>query len=210
MLKPGFKAFYLLLIACTAGYSQQSILVSHVITNDNAVQPTVVRIPANTKHTVNDVSMDNSALEINSELREMSKVIFTPPRQNTDPAHLVVSSFNNNIHFGGFWDKYAIINFTPNMSIRPADFISIYAVHNTSILVPIKEVTSYTKSIVLQGAAVMAIDNSIKYLLHPYPIMQSIVGFVLKNAAMMLIHSHTTEGKLAEFKTYYYSVNVRF
>ena len=93
----------------------------------------------------------------------------------------IVSSFRQNIRFGGFWDRYAIVNFTPDMFIKPFDFISIYAVHNTSYFIPIIAVKEHFRLMAIQSMAILAIDNTIKFLLPAGKMIKSIAGFVLKN-----------------------------
>jgi hypothetical protein len=122
----------------------------------------------------------------------------------------IISSFNNNFHFVGFWDKYAIINVTPQMYIKPFDFISIYANHSTSMYVPIAEVKEHFKALAFEGAAILAIDNSIKFLFSSKPVLQSLINFFAKNLAITFIKKTFEENKIPEFKYYYYAVNIRF
>lgn len=125
----------------------------------------------------------------------------------------IVSSFRQNIRFGGFWDRYAIVNFTPDMFIKPFDFISIYAVHNSSYFIPIKAVKEHFKLMAIQSAAVLAIDNSIKYLLPVNKMIKAIAGFVLKNVVMnSLLDKIINSGKdrIFEQGSYYCAVSFRF
>lgn len=125
----------------------------------------------------------------------------------------IVSSFRQNIRFGGFWDRYAIVNFTPDMYIKPFDFISIYAVHNTSYFIPIKTVKEHFKLMAIQSAAILAIDNSVKFLLPMSKMLKAIAGFVLKNVVInSLMKDIINRGsdKIFEQGNYYCSVSVRF
>jgi len=122
----------------------------------------------------------------------------------------LVSSFNNNFHFAGFWNKYAIINVTPQMYIKPFDFISIYANHSTSMYIPIAKVKEHFKSLAVEGAAVLAIDNSVKFLFSSKPLLQSVVNFIAKNIAISFIKKSFEGEKITEFKYYYYAVSIRF
>ena len=132
------------------------------------------------------------------------------------PSFNIVSSFRSNIRFGGFWDKYAIINFTPQMFIKPFDFISIYANHNTSCFVPIKAVKEHFKSLAVQGAAVLAVDNSVKFLLSSNSLISAIVSFAAKNVAIYYIMKSfnkgniTNDNKIVDYQNYYYAFSVRF
>jgi len=136
------------------------------------------------------------------------------PQQNTvynfQFPKTIISSFNNNFHFAGFWDKYAIINVTPQMYIKPFDFISIYANHSTSMYIPVAEVKEHFKSLAFEGTAILVIDNSVKFLLSSKPLLQSIINFFAKNLAINFIKKTFEENNIPEFKYYYYAVNIRF
>lgn len=125
----------------------------------------------------------------------------------------IVSSFRQNIRFGGFWDRYAIVNFTPDMYIKPFDFISIYAVNNTSYFIPIIAIKEHIKLMAIQSAVILAIDNSVKFLLPIGKTLKAIVGFLLKN---VVINSFTKDiinrgnDRIFEQGNYYYAVSVRF
>lgn len=124
----------------------------------------------------------------------------------------IVASFRKNIRFGGFWQNYAIVNFTPDMFIQPFDFISIYASHNYSNYIPISSIKENIKSLALEGAAVLAVDNTIKFLLPYNHILQSLIGFAAKNIAIALVRNSfgNNNGSLLEYKHYYYAVSIRF
>mgnify|MGYP003513267509 FL=1 len=125
----------------------------------------------------------------------------------------IVSSFRQNIRFGGFWDRYAIVNFTPDMFIKPFDFLSIYAVHNSSYFIPIKAVKEHFKLMAVQSAAILAIDNTIKHLLPASKMIKAIAGFVLKNVVInSLLGKIISKGsdKIFEQGSYYCSMSIRF
>lgn len=125
----------------------------------------------------------------------------------------IVSSFRQNIRFGGFWDRYAIVNFTPNMFIKPFDFLSIYAVHNSSYFIPIKAVKEHFKLMAFQSAAILAIDNTIKHLLPASKMIKAIAGFVLKNVVInSLLGEIISKGsdRIFEQGSYYCSLSIRF
>jgi hypothetical protein len=125
----------------------------------------------------------------------------------------VVSSFRSNIRFGGFWDKYAIVNFTPEMLIKPVDFISFYAHHNISYFVPVSGIKEHFKSLALQSAAVLLVDNSIKFLMPSSNLIKSVVSFAVKNLVIFYMNkSIVNRGSepVVEYGYYYYSVSIRF
>jgi hypothetical protein len=205
------KYVIVFLLLLTYAYGQESLLDPRPASaNDNQEHNSVLRLQKETKANFSESKTDLPDERVTMELREFSKNLFVPVKQISYPAPGLVNSFRNNVHFGGFWDKYCIINFTPNMYIQPTDFISIFATHNTSVYVPIKGATEYAKSLALQSLAIVAIDNSMKFLLPPNNVIQGIVSFALKNAAMALVKKFSSENTLTEFKYYYYSVSIRF
>jgi len=123
----------------------------------------------------------------------------------------IVSSFRKNIRFGGIWENYAIINFTPDMFIQPFDFISIYASHNYSKYIPMTSIKENIKPLAIEGAAILAIDNSVKFLFSFNYIVQSIVNYAAKNIVIgMIRNSMIYEKKPLEFKNYYYAISIKF
>ena len=120
----------------------------------------------------------------------------TPPLQQQytfEFPKTLISSFNNNFHFAGFWDKYAIINVTPQMYIKPFEFISIYANHSTSMYIPIAEVKDHFKSLVIEGAAIIAVDNAVKLLFSYSPLLQSVINFTAKNIVINLVKNSSDD-----------------
>ena len=162
--------------------------------------------------TKNDESETFNQFEIS--IRNNTKPILHPDKTPEKSNFNIVSSFRNNIHFAGFWNGYAILNFTPVMFIQPFDFISIYANHNISMYVPIKEIKDNIESLIIEGAAVLAVDNSLKFLLPNNHLIQSITCFAAKNLVLGIIRNISNNAAkatgLLEFKYYYYSVSIRF
>ncbi|MBZ0203648.1 MAG: hypothetical protein K8I03_11590 [Ignavibacteria bacterium] len=125
----------------------------------------------------------------------------------------IVRSFRSNIRFGGFGDKYVIVNYTPEMNIQPSESISIYAHHNLSYFIPMRGLKEHFKLMVIQSAAILAIDNTVKFLIPAKGMLNSIVNFALKNVVLhYMLNSVTGSGKekIHEFGYYYYSISVRF
>lgn len=134
--------------------------------------------------------------------------------KSTEPDFDVVSSFRSNIRFGGFWDKYTIINLTPEMQIKPADFISVYAIHNTSYFVPIDGIKQNFRSMAIRSAAVMIVDNSMKMLMSSSKIIGPVIGFLAKNLLIYAVDKFEKESdaknNLLNYDYHYYSVSIRF
>lgn len=128
----------------------------------------------------------------------------------------IISSVGGNISFGGFWDKYAVINFTPSMYIQPLDFISIYANNNLNCLIPISEIKDYSKTIVLQGLAILAVDNSMKMMFSSRQWIPQLISFAAKNLLINYVIKPAIErtinspSPILEYEYHYYAVSIRF
>lgn len=125
----------------------------------------------------------------------------------------IVSSFRQNIRFGGFWDRYAIVNFTPDMYIKPFDFLSVYAVHNSSYFIPVKAIKEHFRLLAIQSAAILVIDNSVKHLMPAGKMIRTITGFLLKNIVInTLLDDILSRGsdRIFEQGSYYCAVSIRF
>lgn len=125
----------------------------------------------------------------------------------------IVSSFRQNIRFGGFWDRYAIVNFTPYMYIKPFDFLSVYAVHNSSYFIPVKAIKEHFRLLAIQSAAILVIDNSVKHLMPAGKMIRTITGFLLKNIVInTLLDDILSRGsdRIFEQGSYYCAVSIRF
>ena len=93
----------------------------------------------------------------------------------------LVSSVGSNISFGGIYEKYAFINFTPSMFIRPADDIQIYANHNLLKVVPLEDINNAAGSLILQSIVLVAAENTINILVNERTWVSELVTFTLKN-----------------------------
>lgn len=152
--------------------------------------------------------------EIESKLYEFQFNAFNRPEKNVVFKFDIVSSFRSNIRYGGFWDKYAIVNFTPEMYIKPFDFISIYAIRSMSFWVPIDGIKQNFKSMALRSAAILAVDNSIKLFLGNEKIIGPVMGFLLKNLFLYAINKSESESdnknNLKNYDQHYYAISIRF
>lgn len=149
------------------------------------------------------------------KIREKNEISFRQnfnSRQNIEqPTLNLVSSFQNNIKWGGYWNNIFVINLNPAMFIQPTDFINIYASHNTSVFIPIASLKENIKPLLIETAAIVAIENSIKYFFYHNHILQSIIGFAAKTLAINLIRkTQTVSNQLPDFRHYYCSVSIRY
>jgi hypothetical protein len=130
-------------------------------------------------------------------------------RSSFDP----VSAFRTNIRFGGFWDRYAIINFTPALNISPFDFINFSAYHNISYFVPVKAANEHFRSMTIQSAAVLCVETAFRFINILPPMISDVTVFLLKNAIIKFMQrSVLNEGSDKIFRqvNYYYNLRIRF
>ena len=191
----------------------QSLTVNNTSENgitSNAENNSLIKLQKPTKTSLNESKELNPSEIANYQLMNNAYASMHIKQKEPSPPATIINSFKSNIHFAGFWDHYAIINFTPDMYVTPFEFISFYANHNTSVYVPITEAKSYVKSLALKSLAIVAIDNSIRFLLPPNKIIQSLAGFAAKNIILSFLKNTTGSNSSLEFKYYYYSVSIRF
>ena len=192
-----------------------SILNSQGTTVSGSISPgvetSIIKVEKKDKTTLFKKSENVLLVKSESDYREFIQYYSQHARVPEINSFNIVSSFRKNIRFGGFWEGYAIVNFTPDMFIQPFDFLSVYASHNYSKYVPIKSVKENFKSLAIQGAAILAIDNTVKFLLANNYMIQSIVSFAAKNLIIgMLSNPVKDKKKFIEYKYYFYSVKIKF
>lgn len=129
----------------------------------------------------------------------------------------LISSVGSNMNFGGVWEKYAVINFTPQIFIQPAGFLNIYANHYVNFLIPLEAVKEYSKSILLQGLAVLAVDNSIKLFLNGNTNwITEVISFTAKNLLLNILikpsvsNTSNSPFPVLQYENYYYSMSITF
>ena len=188
-----YLGFTFLIINFTAA---QDVLQS---INSDAKNTSIIKLEqAETKQPVKQPSekiMDNPDLVLNR--------FRTPPQPQKYEFEFpgtIISSFNNNFHFAGFWGRYAVVNVTPQMFIKPFSFLSVYANHSTSMHIPIAEVKQHFRSLLIEGAAILAVDNSVKLLFSSSPMLLSIVNFAAKNLVINILKRSLPGNRFPEFK----------
>lgn len=136
------------------------------------------------------------------------------PVKNEPLASGIVSSFRSNIRFGGFWDKYTVINLTPQMSIKPYDFISFYAFRSMSYFIPMSGIKQNFKSMAIKGISVMAVDYAIKFIISSGKVIGPLTSFIAKNILITVLNrvqqKDDAKNNLLNYDYQYYSVSIRF
>lgn len=178
--------------------------------------------PGNSLYELNSPSEINSIIKTAKDEAAVREVVLYKysvamlrPQNNIQPESPLdlMGSFRSNIRFGGFWDKYAILNFTPQIYVKPFDFIGIFASHNISYFIPMEKIRENIKGFAIEGAAIMAVETTFRFL-NP---RQSLIGKALNFFAKNLIITYMTglvrgdkDNGVVDFGNYYYCVSIRF
>jgi hypothetical protein len=129
------------------------------------------------------------------------------------PEKNLLTSISENIEIGGISGKFAVISFTPKLSIEPLEFISISANQNVRYLIPIKSINEHLKLLFFQSAYVSAIDNFTNLFPNPRSMTLSIAGFIAKNFISSLvsriIDNNNSKYKAYSITSYYYSIKIK-
>lgn len=127
--------------------------------------------------------------------------------------NMLSASFRSNVRFGGFWEKWAIINFSPTIYLSPFSFINIYADRKISCFIPMTAIKDEVKNLCIQGAAILAVDNAFRFLIKSDDIIPAITNFALKNIVLTLVNNsinHKKGSEVFEQNSIYYAMSIRF
>jgi hypothetical protein len=213
VLSPVVKYFLLLIILPAVLFAQSGANITTNFAQESGE-------PQNSAAESRPISKISLTKKTGIKQNDVSTAIFyekrpmelTHKNNKVEPSFNIVSSFRSNIRFGGFWGKYAIVNFTPSMLLQPFEFISVYANHNFSCFIPIEGIKEHMEMLCIQGAAVLAVDNSVKLVFGSRKIIPSIAGFIAKtiiiNSVMASINKNK-KNKILDYRSYYYSISIR-
>jgi hypothetical protein len=205
MLKNFIQNILLITALSFSLYSQDKAPVEDIL---HSVQPDVT-----VKRSVVKINPDERSIPPNIELYRYELNMFAPQKSQQDEKFDPVSSFRSNIRFGGFWERYAIVNYTPALNITPFSFMDLSAYHNMSYFVPVKALKEHFKSMAVQSGAVLAIESVFRYIKIFPPMLQQIIAFFCKNAVLQFMQKRVlNEGTDRIFRqvNYYYSMRIRF
>lgn len=205
MLKNFIQHILLITALSFSLFSQDKASVDDIL---HSVQP-----DATGKHSLVIVNPDERSSIPDIEFYRYELNMLTSQKNEQEEKFDPLSSFRSNIRFGGFWDRYAILNYTPALNIAPFSFMDISAYHNMSYFIPIKAVKEHFKSMAVQSAAVLGIETVFRYVKIFPPMMQQIISFFCKNAVLQFMHKKVmNEGTDRIFRqvNFYYSMRIRF
>jgi len=208
------KYIFLLVITGRLLYSQSVITLNdNNIPNNSLNRSAAINQDQQTK--LNNNALGSKGIDEDMQMKIINNFhdLMPKPVVQQKPSFNIVTSFRENIHFGGWWNKYAIINFTPNINIKPFGFISIYANQNLSCFVPIDGIKEHFEFLCVQGASILAIDNGFKLLFDQSRIVPAVISFALKNIVMSVVMNtlnNNSPNRLYSYRSYYYSMNISF
>ncbi|MDZ4713641.1 MAG: hypothetical protein SGI89_15140 [bacterium] len=144
-------------------------------------------------------------------LKQDVQVRFYIREQKTEYKLDLLGSIGSNINFGGFWDKYAVINFTPQVYLKPLKFISIYSNRYLSCFIPAKSLKENLKDFILQSVSVLAIDNTFKAMFDKENLISDLLSFAAKNLFInLLIKPSAKKSEIPVYESFYYSMRITF
>lgn len=191
------------LLSLNFSYSQEipSVEDNFIKILDRSVKSDIIK----KKSEMNDVDKYRHETQRNFVFRFYSYV------QNEKTSLDLFTSINENISFGGFWDKYAVLNFTPNTFIKPVSFISLSASRNFNCFIELNNLKQKIGDIVLQGISILAIDNASKIFFKNQNWISQAVTFAAKNLLInILIKPSAVKNETPIYENYYYSVSINF
>ncbi len=203
---------YLLLLSLSVEYSFSQEITPDSKKNTHPYKNTFIESSV----TKSEINNSNEQSKNGNQLLKEFHIRYLNSDRKDKYSFDLMSSVGSNISFGGFWDKYAVINFTPQISIQPVDFINIYANHYLNCLIPISGIKEYSASLILQGAAILAVDNSMKFILNNNKNwILEVVSFAAKNLLIGLlikpsITDKETSGQVLHYENFYYSMKITF
>jgi hypothetical protein len=214
MLSPVIKYFLLLVVIPAVIYGQASEIINHNFAQESGeLQTTASESKPISKISLTKRSEVKRNNEITPILRERQPIEFFRKNNKVESSFNIVSSFRSNIRFGGFWGKYAIVNFSPQVNVKPFDFMSVYANHNFSCFIPIKGIKEHFKMLCIQGVSILAVDNAVKFIFGSDNSIPALAGFALKTIIINSVMSKINKGKknkIYDNVSYYYSISIKF
>ncbi len=144
------------------------------------------------------------------------KIKLTGQIADKEKSFNIISVFSDNISFGGFWDKFAVINFSPRFSISPFKSINLSGNYNLSCLVPMGSIRNYSKSVVIQGVLMLAVDNLFKLTSESPGWIIELISYAAKNFLInsfirkVIRHSGDSSDPMYEYEYYNYNVRINF
>ena len=206
------KYIFLLVVIPAALLAQRNEPVKNPSVFNNALQKPSADVNTSKEHSLMKISAPEKQDEIKNFFLERQSLIKPQSSSKMESAFSLVSSVRKNIRFAGFWKRFAILNFTPNVFLQPSDNFSIYANHTYSCLIPIKGIKEHFKSLCIQGVSILAVDNAVKFIFGSEKIIPSIAGFALKTIIINSVLSTINKGKKTKIydnAAYRYSISIR-
>ncbi|HMQ68939.1 MAG TPA: hypothetical protein PKA90_07985 [Ignavibacteria bacterium] len=127
-----------------------------------------------------------------------------------------LGNFGNNVSFGGFYESFAVINFTPQIYIKPAGFISVYANHYLNVLIPLSRAKEVSNSVLISSVSMLALEYASDLLFRNESWLAEIAEFTIKNCLLNLSlkpglkNKDSSNENILQFDNFYYSISISF
>ncbi|MCB0727569.1 MAG: hypothetical protein KDD00_08895 [Ignavibacteriae bacterium] len=137
-------------------------------------------------------------------------------KKKEDYSFDILGNFGNNVSFGGFYESFAVINFTPQLNIKPAGFISVYANHYLNVLIPISRAREVSNSVLISSVSMLALEYAADLLFRNENWLAEIAEFAIKNCLLNLslkpgLKNYDSSGEnILQFDNFYYSMSISF
>lgn len=128
----------------------------------------------------------------------------------------ILGNFGDNISFGGFYESFAILNFTPQLNIKPTGFLNIYANHYLNVLIPLSRAKDVSNSILLNSVSMIALEYVTDLFFRNDNWLAQIAEFAIKNCILNLSlkpglkNVTANNDSILQFDNYYYSFSIVF
>jgi hypothetical protein len=185
--------------------------IKNPVLNDVKKTP-VADINTSKENSLMKISSPEKQDDIRNFFLERQSLIKPQRTSNLESAFSLVSSVRKNIRFAGFWKRFAIVNFTPNVFLQPSNYVSLYANHTYSCLIPIKGIKEHFKMLCIQGVSILAVDNAVKFIFGNDKMIPAIAGFALKTIIINSVMSTINKGKKTKIfdnVKYRYTISIR-
>ena len=137
--------------------------------------------------------------------------------ENTDKRSFdVLGNISNNVSFGGFYENFALLNFTPQLNIDPAEFLNIYANHYYNIFIPLSRAKDISSSVIINSFSLLILDGTSDLLFEDKNWIAQIAELALKNCIInvflkpKLTENQFSNDKILHFDNFYYSLRIIF
>ena len=180
-----------------------------------------ILIIANISIAQKSVKFNESKISPETDLKENS-ITSQLPFTNTNLTKLIKYRIENLeiSHAAKAWESdrenFALLNFTPQLNIDPAEFLNIYANHYYNIFIPLGRAKDISSSVIINSFSLLILDGTSDLLFEDKNWIAQIAEFALKNCIInvflkpKLTENQFSNDKILHFDNFYYSLRIIF